>query len=278
MVERPVRFGTAELLPDRSRPGAWSLAVDGVLQSYVDLTDPTYLKLPFTAWIAQAIDHHWPPRSAISAVHIGGGGCTLARYLAATRPGSAQTVFELDAPLVDLLRDHLNLDAIPGLQVHTRDGHSGITNAPTASADLVVIDVFRAGDPVTHLSTVEFLHQVDRVLRPDGLYITNLWGAADLDFVLRAAAAITTVFPHALALAEAAVFMKQRPGNVVIAASTRDLPATLIEWAASPDTRVASLTPNELSDFCGSAPPLTEAYPLADPVPEVHRWQGSRLS
>jgi len=142
-------------------------------------------------------------------------------------------VFELDGQLVDLIREHLDLDGIQDLRVHVRDGRSGITAMPEASTDLVVLDVFQGGDPVTELSTVEFLQQIARVLRPGGLYATNLWGAADLAFVLRATAAITEVFPHVLAFAEAAVFMKHRPGNVVIAASTSDLPAAdLNAWAA----------------------------------------------
>ena len=41
-------FGTAEVLQDPSRPSGWTVSVDRVLQSYVDLADPTYLRMPFT--------------------------------------------------------------------------------------------------------------------------------------------------------------------------------------------------------------------------------------
>src|SRR2546425_3255034 len=102
-------FGTAELVRDPWRASGWLVTVDGVLQSYVDLADATYLRMPFTVWIAQAIDRHWPAGSAISAVHVGGGGFTLPRYVAAAPPGSDQTVFELDGALVDLVREHLDL-------------------------------------------------------------------------------------------------------------------------------------------------------------------------
>jgi spermidine synthase len=280
VVERQVRFGTAELMPDRLRPAAWALAVDGVLQSYVDLDDPTYLKLPYTVWIAQVLDRYVPEGSAVSAVHVGGGGFTLPRYLAATRPGSEQTVFELDGQLVDLVREHLDLDGVQGMRVQVQDGRSGIEGMPDGKADLVVLDVFRGGDPVTDLATVEFLREIARVLRPGGLYVTNMWGAADLGFVLRAIASVTAVFPHVLAFAEAGVFMKVRPGNVVIAASTNDLPVTeLVERATSTENRVFCLTPTQLAAVCGSAAPLTEADPLVEPVPPVLRWgRGSRFT
>lgn len=269
-VRRRVRFGTAELVPDPWRPNGWILTVDDVPQSYVDLDDPTYLQMPYSLWIANAINHHFPAGTPISAIHIGGGACTLPRYLAATRPGSTQTVFDPDGPLVNLLREHLTLDTIPDVEVHVRDGRSGLHSVGNASTDLVILDVFRGAAPVVDLATVEFLTNLTRILRPGALCATNLWGPADLNFVLRATAALTTVFPHALSFAEPGVFMRWRPGNIVIAASTREL----TDWTPTVD-RVSSLTPPQLREIVGSAPPLTETDPITTPVPQVHPWSRS---
>ena len=280
VVERPVGFGTAELIPDPGRPAGWTVAVDGVSQSYVDLADPKYLGVPYTGWIAQVLDRHWPRGSPVSAVHVGGGGCTLPRYLAATRPGSKQLVFELDRQLVDLVRAYLDLDDVPGLRIAVRDGRSGMAGVPDGTADLVVLDVFRGGAVVTDLATVEFLHEIARVLRSGGLYAANLWDAADLGFALRVVASAGVVFPHVLAFAEAGVLMKRRPGNVVIAASASDLPvAELVEWATSTGNQVRCLTRTQLTAVCGSAPPLTEADGPVGPVPSVLPWgRGSRFT
>ena len=52
----------------------------------------------------------WRPRGApLDAVFLGGGGFTLPRYLAATRPGSRSRVLEVDATLVELARERLGL-------------------------------------------------------------------------------------------------------------------------------------------------------------------------
>ncbi|MGH3439815.1 MAG: spermidine synthase [Sciscionella sp.] len=274
VVEGPVRFGIAELVPDPARTAGWAVSVDGVLQSYVDLADPTYLKMPFTVWIAQVLDRHWPRGASVSAVHVGGGGFTLPRYLAASRPGSEQTVFELDGQLVDLVPEHLELDGVPGLRVRTRDGQAGIAELPDADVDLVVLDVVRGGDVVTDLAAVEFLLEIARVLRTGGLYTANIWDAADLSFARRAAAAAVEVFQNVLTFAEAGVLEKLRPGNVVIAASTSELPSTeLHEWAASAEDHVFCLTPTQLTKVYGKAAPLTKADPLARPVPAVSRWR-----
>jgi SAM-dependent methyltransferase len=268
------------LIPDRLRDGGWTVAVDGVSQSYVDLDDPGHLKMPFADWIGQAVDRHWARCAALSALFVGGAGCTLPRYVAATRPGSDQIVFELDGELVELVREHLALDRVPGLQVRVQDGRAGIAGAVAGSADLVVLDCFRAGDVVTELATVEFLREVARVLRPGGLYAANMWDAADLGFALRAVASVRSVFPHVLVLAEPGVLLRRRAGNVVVVASTRSLPADgLVEWAATAANRVSCLAPRQLAAVSGTAEPLTEAEPLTHQVPPVQRWGfGSRFT
>jgi spermidine synthase len=266
-------FGTAELVQDPWRPSGRMVTVDGVLQSYVDVEDPAHLRMPFTVWIAQVVDRHFPSGRAIDAVHVGGGGFTVPRYLAATRPGSTQTAFELDGALVELVRDHLALDSVPGLTVEVRDGRAGIEELPDASADLVVLDVFRGGEVVTELATVEFLGQIARVLRPDGLYATNLWDGDDLTFALRATASMAEVFPNVVAMSEAGVLTKLRPGNVVVAASTAELPfMELAEWARADPGSVHCLSLGQLAAVCGTAPPLTTAEPLVRPAPPVSPW------
>ncbi len=39
--------GLAELIPDRDRPRAWTLLIDGAPQSHVDLDDPAHLSFEY---------------------------------------------------------------------------------------------------------------------------------------------------------------------------------------------------------------------------------------
>ncbi|RKT53670.1 spermidine synthase [Saccharothrix australiensis] len=267
-VDRQVKFGAARLAPGPYRPTGWLLTVDGTLQSFVDLADPTYLHMPYTTWLARVLDLHWPAGEPVRAVQVGGGGFTFARYLAATRPGSPQTVYELDGPLVDLVREHLDLDSIADLWVRVEDGEAGIRRTPDATADVVVMDVFRAGTVTIHLAAVEFLREIARVLRPGGLYVGNMWSAADMALPLRAVAALAEVFPHVLLLAEPGLLLGRQAGNVVLAAAGRELPhRELTAWAEAAGNRVFCLSAEQLAELRGVAPPLTADHPAGDVTP-----------
>ncbi|CCH30915.1 fused MFS/spermidine synthase [Actinosynnema sp. NPDC047251] len=270
-VERQVRFGVARLAPAPYHRSGRLLTVDGALQSYVDLADPTYLHLPYATWAARVLDLHWPAGQPVSAIQVGGGGFTIARYLAATRPGSPQVVYELDGPLVDLVRSHLALDAIADLHVRVEDGGAGVERTPDATADVVVMDVFQGGTVTVHLAAVEFLREIARVLRPGGLYLGNMWSTPDMTLPLRAAASLTAVFPHVVLLAQPGLLLGRQAGNVVLAASGRELPhRALTTWARSAGNRVFCLSGAQLTAVRGSAPPLTAAHPAA--APTVPDW------
>ena len=77
------------------------LVLDDLRHSYVDLRDPRHLEFDYARWIGDAIDGLAPPGAPLDAVFVGGGGFTLPRYVAATRPGSRSRVLEVDAALVD---------------------------------------------------------------------------------------------------------------------------------------------------------------------------------
>ncbi|MBO0841186.1 MAG: spermidine synthase, partial [Sciscionella sp.] len=162
------------------------------------------------------------------------------------------------------------------------DGAKGLASTDDGGVDLVVQDAYRAGDPVPDMATVEFLRgQVARVLRPDGLYLANMWGSGDLEFVLRAIAAVGEVFEHLLVFAEAGAFMRKRPGNFVVAASNARLAEhELAEWASNTDNHVHCLNRAQLSAVYGAeiwSNPLIESAPITAPVEPVLRW-GHRAS
>ncbi|HEU4657528.1 MAG TPA: fused MFS/spermidine synthase [Capillimicrobium sp.] len=197
-----------------------TLLVDGLEASVVDLADPLHLEIPYVRRIAAVLEAAAPA----DVLHLGGGGGTLPRWLAARRPRTRSLVLEVDAEVVAVARAELGLDAVPGVSVRTVDARAGVAALRPRSFDAVVSDVFVGPYVPEHLCTVEALQDVRRVLRPGGVYVANLIDEAPLRRARRQLATIAAVFGSPTLIADRPVLRGRRAGNLVVAAG-RTLPA-----------------------------------------------------
>ena len=109
------------------------------------LDDPTRLAFDYVRRMGDVIDALGEPGAPLRAIHVGGAGMTLPRYLAATRPGSRQTVLEPDEELTALVRRDLPLPPRSGIKVRPVDGRAGLGDLPDGRADLLVLDAYARG-------------------------------------------------------------------------------------------------------------------------------------
>jgi spermidine synthase len=265
--------GRARLLPDTDHPRAYLLTVDGTPQSYVDLDDPGRLEFEYVRRLGHLADTAFPPRAPLDALHLGGGALTLPRYIAHTRPGSAQLAVEIDEPLTAFVREHLPWDKHWRLRVRAGDARVALAARKPASADLVVSDVFAGARTPAHLTTVEYVRLAAAVLRPAGVYAVNLAdGRAGqhppLAYARAQAATLRAVFPHAAMIAEPSVLRGRRFGNVVIAAARVPLPAGPLARLAAADPFPARVRADaELDEWIGGVAPTTDATAADSPAP-----------
>src|SRR4051812_43256994 len=119
--------------------------MDGQDQSYVDLADPGHLAFDYVRRIGDVLDSWGTPGDRARVLHIGGAGLTLPRYVAHTRPGSAQVVLEPAAEVTELVRHELPLPRHSGVKVRPTDGRTGLGAIRDGSLDLVVVDAFAEG-------------------------------------------------------------------------------------------------------------------------------------
>ncbi|MCZ7414427.1 MULTISPECIES: spermidine synthase [unclassified Streptomyces] len=273
-VSARVGGGLARLVPEPDRPRGWTLTLDDAPQSCVDLDDPTYLGFSYQRRLGHALDVALAaaPGRPVRAVHLGGGACTLARYVAATRPRSTQQVIEVDTELTAFVRERLPWDAGWRIRVRGADARAGLARIPDGWADVVIADVFTGARTPAHLGTVEFQTEVRRVLASDGLYAANVTDGASLAYLRGQLATALAAFPEACVTADPAVLRGSRFGNAVLLAADRPLPVAELTRRAAGDPHPGRLQHGrELAAFTGGARPVTdaEARPSPSPPPDV---------
>jgi spermidine synthase len=289
VVTQDADSGVAELVRDPDRLSAWTLLVDGTPQSHVDLDDPAYLKFEYMRRLGHLVDLAAPPGQPLRVLHLGGGGLTLARYVAATRPGSGQLAAESDAALVDLVRRELPLAqrarrASGGragqagrVRIQVADARAVLEQVPAGSFDLVVADLFAGARTPAHLTSVEFAAAVARALSPSGICAANICDGPPLAHARARVATARSVFSHACLIADAAVLRGRRFGNLILAAAQHDLPVAGLARRAAADPFPGRLVDGAgLDRFAAGARPITDARAEPSAAPPPGTFAGTR--
>lgn len=262
---------TKRLVRDPQHPSAYLVLHGRTEQSWVDPDDPMRLEFEYVQRIAEVLDETVlarPDNERIRAVHVGGGGLTLPRYVAARRPHSAQVVLEPDMELTERVRAQLPLPRQSGIKIRPEDGRTGMARMPADCADVVIVDAFAGASVPAELATTDFFADVDRSLRPGGLMVMNLTDQAPFGWARRCLAGITATHQQVAVSAEVPVWKGRRFGNLVAAAGD-DLPIQAIERRL---TRAGFpyrlLWGRELARWLGGATPFSgkDAEPSPSPA------------
>jgi spermidine synthase len=285
----PGAGGAVELLNDMERPEEWTLLIDGILQSEVDLGDPRHLEIEYMRRLGHLADLAAPAGMPLDVLHLGGGALTLARYVEASRPGSRQLAVESNPTVAALVSRRLPV-AQSGRARHRRpesgqarpatgeigvlvaDARATLERLPAGSFDVLVVDVFAGAQTPAHLTSVEFTVAGARVLRSSGIYAVNVGDGPPLAHARGRVAAVRSVFAHVCVLVEPAVLRGRRFGNLVVVASDRELPVSGLVRRIAADPYPARLVEGTaLGRFVAGRAPIVDANAEPSPVmpPEV---------
>jgi spermidine synthase len=281
-VRRLGKPDAVELLADPDRPRAWTLLVGSTPQSYVDLDDPLHLDFEYVRRIGHVLDVAAPAGEPLRVLHLGGGALSLARYVAASRPGSRQLAVDADAAVVELVRERLPLrqparraaaasrtGARAGrVTVRVGDARAVLADVRAGSFDVVVADVFAGARTPAHLTSVEFAAEVRNALTPGGIFAANIGDGPPLAHARARVAAAIAVFTDVCAMADAAILRGRRFGNIVLAASDAELPVARLTRLVAADPFPARLLHGaELDRFVGGTRPITDGTAELSPQP-----------
>ena len=259
------------LVPDPQHPGAFRVLFGDASQSWVDPARPDLVVFEYVAHITLLFEHAFSevdPATRLRAVHIGGAGMSIPRWLAWRRPGTAQIVCEPDVELTAEVRRKLPLPPRSGIKVRDVDGRTATGAMPAEYADLIVVDAF-AGDRVPgELVTAEFLDELVRIGRGRRLVIFNVTDSGPFEWTKRLAAGLAQRWRHLLVGAEPSVLKGRRYGNLLLAASAHRVDLVgLTRASARQPSGYRWLEGSRLRSWIGGAMPFTDADHRDSPPP-----------
>jgi hypothetical protein len=231
--EHETAYACATVVADPDRPSGRSLVLDDLRHSYVDLEDPTYLEFRYFRLFADVVDaigsdsigsDRIGPTSELDVLNIGGAGFAFPRYIEATRPGSRNLVLEIDGEVVEIAEEELGLELDDDLRVIVGDARLALDDLEPASYDLVIGDAFGGRSVPWHLTTTEVIAQVEKLLRPDGIYIMNVIDGGDSDYARAQLATLAEHFDNVQVIIPGDGIPSNRAANQVLIASNGALP------------------------------------------------------
>lgn len=145
---------------------------DANQQTCMSIDEPGRLEFGYVQMMASALFLHPSPKSVLV---IGLGGASLSNALHQVLPDARIDSVELDPAVVRVARRFFHYETGPKQRVFIDEGRSYVEKANTENKqyDVVMLDAFGEGYIPEHLLTLEFLRQVQGILAPDGIMVTN---------------------------------------------------------------------------------------------------------
>ncbi len=261
---------------ERDERGGVTVFVDDTPQSHVQPDDPELLVFEYVQHFALVLGAL--PPGPLAVTHVGGAGLTLPRWVEATRPGSPQIVLEPDVALTELVRRELPLPKRHRIRVRPVDGATGMRALADASADAVVIDAYAGGRVPAELTTVSFLSEVRRVLRPDGVALLNIADEPSRRYLARVLASVTAAgYRDQLVMATVEMLRGRRFGNTVVVAGQQRLDVDALRRGVSRVPFPTGIRAGEaMRRMVGNARPFTDDDASMSPAPPDPRTWSRR--
>lgn len=207
----------ATVEPDPWHPHAFVLSIDNAEQSHVNVAEPQEVFYEYLRRIANAVDLVKPTGEPITALHLGAGALTLARYIQAVRPGSVQHAVELERELLDFVLDQLPMPTGTDLTIHIGDAREALTELPEGMLfDVIILDIFSGPEAPEHLACADFYSEAGALLTPDGILAVNVGDEPGFTLVTSQTKALQEAMSHVAAYGTSMLFTRRYPGNIIL--------------------------------------------------------------
>ena len=149
------------------------LYFDQVLQSAMNLNDPTALRLNYSLYASLGLAFR---PDAKKTLIIGLGGGSIPKKYQKEFPALEIDVAEIDPEVIQVAKKYFFFQEGKNLRVHAQDGRLYLTRT-SQRYDLILVDAYFRDSIPFHLTTREFFQIADRKLGANGAVVVNIIGA-----------------------------------------------------------------------------------------------------
>ncbi len=104
---------------------------------------------------------------------VGLGAGAMPRWFNRYYPGVNTEVVEIDPEILNVAKEYLHFRETENMKVHISDGRQFIKRAKKRY-DLIFLDAYQTDYIPFHMTTVEFLREVKKALRENGVVVSNI--------------------------------------------------------------------------------------------------------
>jgi predicted membrane-bound spermidine synthase len=152
-----------------------TLYLDNLSHSRSDPGNPLHLDFRYIRSYEEIVRWWTSRRESFRTLFIGGGGYTFPRFIETKYPKAEIEVVEIDPEVTRVSQRHLGLSAMSKVQTFNEDARWFVMNLKGEGRyDLIFEDAFNDLSIPYHLTTQEFAIHLKRLLKKDGLLLTNV--------------------------------------------------------------------------------------------------------
>ncbi|MGD0486437.1 MAG: fused MFS/spermidine synthase [Syntrophorhabdales bacterium] len=150
-----------------------TLVLDHLIHSYVSLDNPLHIEYDYEKIYAEVMKWMYKPQSPFKSLSIGGGGYTFPRYMELSYPKAHIDVVEIDPEITRVVYKYLGLPRDTRIRTFNTDGRWFVMNCKE-KYDIIFTDAFNDLSIPYHLTTREFVRQLNGTLNDDGILMSNV--------------------------------------------------------------------------------------------------------
>jgi predicted membrane-bound spermidine synthase len=150
-----------------------TLVLDHLIHSYVSLDNPLHIEYDYEKIYAEVLKWMYEPEKPFKSLSIGGGGYTFPRYMELSYPKAHIDVVEIDPEITRVVYKYLGLPRDTRIRTFNTDGRWFVMNCKE-KYDIIFTDAFNDLSIPYHLTTREFVRQLNGTLNDDGILMSNV--------------------------------------------------------------------------------------------------------